>query len=153
MTELTIELDRLIQKAALDGALTKDAVQMFGEVLQENEDIKHDLEKQNKDLTKMQKDRDELTTKLNIANTLVKVAAEAEMAMMTREKEMTKLELLAEYSAIRVTDHKEMVKLVFRNPVTLAQVVTPGHAGHVDQYGTVQNQEYSQTHDTKKEDT
>ena len=36
MSELTIELDKLIQKAALDGALTQKAVDMFHSVLGEN---------------------------------------------------------------------------------------------------------------------
>lgn len=153
MNKLTEQLDTMIQKAALDGALTQDAVKQFHELVEANDSQKKQLSSLRDDLGLANKDRDRLKTELGIANTLVKVAAEAELKMIEREKEMTKLELLAEYSAIRVTDHKEMVKLIFRNPVTLAQVVTPGHAGHVDQYGSVQNQDFATKHDTTKEDT
>ena len=45
MSDLTIELDKLIQQAALDGALTQKAVDMFHTVLKENEELRESLEK------------------------------------------------------------------------------------------------------------
>jgi len=136
MSELTIELDRLIQKAAIDGALTQKAVDMFHTVLTENEDLKKQLET---DVDKIKADAlmiDQLKTDLRIAQGLNKVAAEMEASLINREKEMTRLELLAEYSAIRVTDHKEMFTTVFRNSVLRKEVMTPLPGLKADQYGT-----------------
>ncbi len=153
MNKLTEQLDTMIQKAALDGALTQDAVKQFHELVEANDSQTKQLSSLRDDLGLANKDRDRLKIELGIANTLVKVAAEAELKMIEREKEMTKLELLAEYSAIRVKDHVAMVELIFRNSILRTQMMTPGHPGHVDQYGTVQNQQYETKHDLESKET
>jgi len=115
MSQLTEDLDRLIQKAALDGALTQKAVDMFHSVMGENEDFKTQLET---DVDKIKADAlmiDSLKTDLRIAQGLNKVAAEMEASLINREQKMTVLEMQAKYELTRVEDHKEMVKLIFRN--------------------------------------
>lgn len=133
MSELTIELDRLIQKAALDGALTKDAITKFGNVLMENERMKAQGTIDNEKIAADAKEIRRLGVALDIANGLVKIAGEMEAALITREKDATRNELLAEYSAIRVKDHQEMFRIVFRNAVIKRDIVTPGSASF-DQY-------------------
>ena len=144
MSELTIELDRLIQKAAIDGALTKDAVDMFHSVLEQNEELANDILTKSTTIVKMEKDVQELTSKLSIAQGLNKVAAEMEAAIINREQKMTELELTAKNEKQRVEDHQNMFGLVFRNAVlrntVLGQelVAIPGTPDTVDQYGVRQ---------------
>ena len=115
MSKLTEDLDKLIRQAALDGSLTKDAVDMFHGVLKENDDIKKDLEKQNKDLSNMQKERDALSASFAQISTKLSDYQTRERELEEREQENLKLQLEAKHQGERVEDHKEMVKLVFRN--------------------------------------
>ena len=138
MSELTEQLDKIIQQAALDGALTQKAVDQFHSILNENKDLVHDIEKQNKDLGEAQKRISKLEIDLGMAQTLNKVAAEAEIEMIEREKKMTSLELTAEHEQRRVKDHINMFTIVFRNSVLRKEVMTPTHPSAPDQYGTRQ---------------
>jgi len=136
MSELTIELDKLIQKAALDGALTQKAVDMFHSVLKENEELSKQLET---DVDKIKADAlmiDSLKTDLRIAQGLNKVAAEMEASLINREQKITVLEMQAKYELVRVEDHKEMFTTVFRNSVLRKEVMTPLPGLKADQYGT-----------------
>ncbi len=144
MSELTIELDRLIQKAALDGALTKEAVDMFHGVLEQNGELKETLERKDRFEVERNKTMERLETDLRIAQGLNKVAAEMEAAIINREQKMTELELTAKNEKQRVEDHQNMFGLVFRNAVLrnsiLGQelVAIPGTPDQIDQYGTRQ---------------
>lgn len=135
MSELTTELDRLIQKAALDGALTEDAVAQFHDILAENEGFKTQLET---DVDKIKADAlmiDSLKTDLRIAQGLNKVAAEMEASLINREQKMTVLEMQAKYELTRVEDHKEMVKLIFRNLEVRRNVFPVSPAQHINDQG------------------
>ena len=144
MSELTIELDRLIQKAALDGALTKEAVDMFHGVLEQNGELKETLERKDRFEVERNKTMERLETDLRIAQGLNKVAAEMEAAIINREQKMTELEVTAKNEKQRVEDHQNMFGLVFRNAVLrnsiLGQelVAIPGTPDQIDQYGTRQ---------------
>ena len=138
MTDLTDQLDKLIRKAALDGALTEDAVAQFHSLVKQCESQAEELRKLNKLNTELIDKREKLTLDLDIAKTLNKVAAEAEIAMIEREKFITKLELNAEHQKQRVADHINMFTTVFRNSVLRKEVMTPVHPSAPDQYGTRQ---------------
>ena len=151
MTELTDQLDKIIQKAALDGALTEDAVAQFHSLVKQCDAQAEELRSLNKLNNELKERRDKLTTELHLSQTLNKVAAEAEIAMMEREKFITKLELTAELESKRVQDHKEMFTTVFRNSVLRKEVLTPVEATRMDQgmsgqpgyveHGTVEEEE------------
>lgn len=134
MSQLTEDLDRLIQKAALDGVLTQKAVDMFHSVLKENDDFKTQLET---DVDKIKADAlmiDSLKTDLRISHGLNKVAAEMEASLINREQKITVLEMQAKYELARVEDHKEMFKVVFRNSVLRKEVMTPA-SSHTEATG------------------
>ncbi len=123
MSELTIELDRLIQQAALDGALTQDAVAQFHAVFTKCDaqtDRIDELEKAN---ANVKEERHKLSIDLGIAQGLVNLAAEAQVALIERESKCLKLELSAKYQEMRVEDHKEMFTTVFRNSVLRKEVL------------------------------
>ena len=138
MSELTEQLDKIIQQAALDGALTQKAVDQFHSIITQNTA----LETQVADLEGLAEERRKKISGLEIdvalSKTMVEVAAKAEVEMIEREKKMTELELRAEYQLVRVNDHKEMFKTVFRNSVLRKEVMTPVHPSAPDQYGTRQ---------------
>lgn len=135
MSDLTNELDRLIQKAALDGALTPEAVAQFHSLVKQCDAQAEELltfHASNKALTK---ERDELSRKLKImlddANELSTRAA----AVDASEQEHRDREVKLECAELRVKDHQEMFRVVFRNAVIKRDVVTPGSASF-DQYNT-----------------
>lgn len=133
MTDLTDQLDKLIRKAALDGALTESAVDQFHSLVKQCDSQAEELRSLNKLNTELKDKRDKLTTELHLSQTLNKVAAEAEIAMIEREKHITRLELTAELESKRVQDHKEMFTTVFRNSVLRKEVMTPVAPAPMDQ--------------------
>ncbi len=133
MTDLTEQLDKIIQKAALDGALTKEAVDQFHSLVKQCDAQAEELRSLNKLNIELIDKRDKLVIDLDMAKTLNKVAAEAEIAMIEREKFITKLELTAEFEKQRVTDHINMFTTVFRNSVLRREVMTPIEATRMDQ--------------------
>ncbi len=136
MSELTTELDRLIQKAALDGALTQKAVDMFHSVLKENEDLRDKCVKLEQTQKRMEGENKELTTQRNNMQQQILLNAEREGALEERETKITVLEMQAKYELVRVEDHKEMFTTVFRNSVLRKEVMTPLPGLKADQYGT-----------------
>lgn len=115
MTELTEKLEKVIQQAALDGALTADAVAQFHSLVKERDALKDaNVEWEEAD-EKHKKEVRKLVSELEISKSLNKVAMEAEMLMIEREQKMTRLEIEKECSDKRVEDHVKMVELVFRN--------------------------------------
>ena len=135
MSELTDNLDKLIQKAALDGALTTDAVAQFHALVTQCDAQAKEL----RDLTKIHGEvmeaRDEAKRKLKImlddANELSTRAA----AIEADEDEHRNRKVQLECANLRVTDHQEMFRVVFRNAVIKRDVVTAGSASY-DQYNT-----------------
>jgi len=137
MSELTEQLDKIIQQAALDGALTQKAVDQFHSIIIQNAA----LETQVADLESLGEERRKKISGLEIdialSKSLVEVAAKAEVEMIEREKNITTLELTAAHQEQRVNDHKKMVELIFRNSVLRKEVMTPTNST-IDQYGSRQ---------------
>ena len=150
MTDHIQEIDKIIQKAALDGVLTKGAVTQFSELIHERDALKKTTEEQGKELVKLndvlravQGERDAARSDRDLMMTQMD-------DVKKREEEMLKLEITAEFQEKRVTDHKEMFTTVFRNSVLRKEIMTPTHPSAPDQYGT--RQEGYPSKDTTEEE-
>jgi hypothetical protein len=144
------EIEKTVQQAAINGTLTKEAVDMFHGILEENAELTEKNESQRKQLSSVRDDLGNANRDLGIANGLVQVAAEAEMAMAEREQKMTVLEMQAKYELARVEDHKEMFKVVFRNLEMRRNVFVAPVPGSPDQYGNRGADSYPTEHQQKE---
>lgn len=133
MTDLTDQLDKLIRKAALDGALTESAVDQFHSLVKQCDSQAEELRSLNKLNTELKDKRDKLTGELTVSKTLNEVAVKAELEMMERERNITTLELTAAHESQRVKDHINMFQTVFRNSVLRREVMTPIAPTNMDQ--------------------
>ena len=152
MTDLQEQLEKCIQKAALDGALTKDAVTQFHGILDANEKLVKENDHQNKLIVEKNAAISEMNEKLNQLLERTANMAERERAVTDREKEITKLEMKAACEEQRVRDHKEMFTTVFRNLEVRRNVFTAVDPGQPDQYGTRQPG-YTEENNQKEEIT
>ncbi len=153
MTDLTDSLEVLIQKAALDGALTADAVAQFHSLVTERDALKTDLE----DLTKVHENvvtnRDALSTKCQAAVTCAEEWAGREQDLMDRENKCMELEVRKECADLRVIDHQEMFKIVFRNSVIRKGVMTPLDSSEPNQYNSCPPGGMAQKDEVEEEET
>lgn len=135
MSELTEQLDTMIQKAALDGALTQDAVAQFHALVTQCDAQQEELRSLTKIHGEVMESRDKYKQRLDVmlsdANELSTRAA----AIEEGENEHRDRKVRLECAELRVTDHQEMFRVVFRNAVIKRDVVTPGSASF-DQYNT-----------------
>ena len=136
MSDLTENLEKLIQKAALDGALTQDAVAQFHALVTERDAIKEELIDLKKIHENVVINRDALNEKWQAAEKCAEEWAGREQDLMDREGKCTELEIRKECAETRVEDHKSMVGLIFRNAVMKKGVMTPLPGLKADQYGT-----------------
>ncbi len=138
------EIQNAIEKAAIDGTLTRDAIGQFNQLIEHNEALQSQAIDFDKKFRRQDGEIKELTTELSMSQGLNKIAAEMEAAIINREQKMTELELTAKNEKQRVADHQNMFGLIFRNAVlrntVLGQelVSIPGTPDSVDQYGTRQ---------------
>ena len=136
MTNLTNELEVIIQKAALDGALTNEAVAQFHSLVKERDALKED----NCRLDDLNTELEEKVTKFDARASAAEKCAEEwagrEQDLMDRESTCTKLEVEKECAELRVTDHKEMFTTVFRNSVLRKEVMTPLDSSEANQYNS-----------------
>lgn len=135
MSELTDQLDKLIQKAALDGALTQDAVSQFHSLVKQCDAQAEELRELNKVNSATIKSRDELSRKLKIMLDDANELSTRGAAIEADEDEHRNRKVQLECANLRVTDHQEMFRVVFRNAVIKREIVTPGSASY-DQYNT-----------------
>jgi chromosome segregation ATPase len=152
MSDLTENLEKLIQKAALDGALTEGAVDQFHALVTERDALVEANDKFNDRNIELESGNKELTTKLNEAITCAEEWAGKEQDLMDREGKCTELEIRKECADLRVTDHQEMFKTVFRNSVIRQSVMTPLPGLKADQYGT-SHAPFAQKDDVESEET
>lgn len=152
MTELTEQLEVIIQKAALDGALTQDAVAQFHALVKERDAIRTELDDLQKVHENTRINRDALNEKLQAATQCAEEWAGREQDLMDREGKCTELEIRKECADLRVSDHQEMFKVVFRNSVLRQGVMTPLPGLKQDQYGTA-HAPYAQKDDVESEET
>jgi hypothetical protein len=146
------EINKIIQKAALDGVLTEGAVKQFHEVLEANKVLTERSESLDKRL------KDEASK--NVTLTGEKNALFAEMKVMSarladveaRETKMTELELIAKHQGQRVDDHKNMVALIFRNTTLKKQVMTPIAAVEPNQYNSCPSGGFASKDDVTEEE-
>lgn len=115
MTELTDTLEKVIQQAALDGALTTDAVAQFHSLVKERDALKEANEEWEESDKKSKKSHEALNTSLSQVNTQLSDYQTRERELEERETKMTRLEITKECADKRVEDHVKMVELVFRN--------------------------------------
>ncbi len=135
MSELSDQLDKVIQQASLDGTLTRDAVDQFHEILAENSSLGEENDRL-KDLNAAgSKDLRETKVKLEEHRSKVSDWVGREKELAEREKNITKLELTAENEKKRVQDHINMVGLVFRNIEVRREVLTAVPGAESNQYG------------------
>jgi len=131
------DIEKAVQTAAINGTLTKDAVDMFHGILTENKEQKEELSKVNSHLAECKKERDGLSRKVSDMSTKLGAYEVREVELASRESQHEVLQMTVKYEQKRVEDHKEMVRLVFRNTTVRKEVMTPlrGSEG-LDQYNT-----------------
>lgn len=149
--ELAQELERQIQKAALDGALTEDAVNQFHSIVTERDALKGKVNELDRALVNTRAERDDWNTQFMAASQELGLYKKREGELVEREKKITELELTAKYQEQRAKDHVHMVGLIFRNSVLKKGVMTPGHSSF-DQYGT-RHQDYPDNGTVEEEET
>ena len=138
MSELTDTLEKIIQQAALDGAMTEDAVAQFHTLVTERNALKDaniEWEESDKKLTK---ERDKIAEQRDNMQKQILLNAEREDTLTEREKAICRLECKAEHMEERVKDHKEMFTTVFRNSVLRKEVMTPNES-HTEASGASHN--------------
>ena len=153
MTDLTNELEVIIQKAALDGALTQDAVAQFHALVTERDALKKDNCRLDDLNTELNEKVNHFSQRVTAAETCAQEWAGREQDLMDREGTCTKLEVEKECAELRVKDHQKMVELIFRNSVIRKSVMTPVTPGPIDQYGTKQPDAYPSKDDVAEEET
>jgi len=150
--QLTKDLEKLILKAGIDGALTEDAVAQFHALVKERDALKTSFEHEEK----VRKEEAEKAThfhqQLAAANQCLEEWAGREQDLMDREGKCTELEIRKECAEKRVEDHQSMVGLIFRNAVIKKGVMTPLPGLKQDQYGTA-HAPFAQKDDVEEEET
>lgn len=124
------QIQALLNDEALRKALTHDAYQSFAKTLKEAQELHVTI----KQLTERKVELEAKVSQLSADNTLLRQNDQAvtarEKAVAEREKKMTELELNAKHQAERVNDHKEMVKLIFRNTEIKRNYSTSGYGNN-----------------------
>lgn len=135
MTELTEKLEKVIQQAALDGALTEDAVAQFHSLVKERNALKdanvewEETDKKSKlECEQLSRDIAKMTGKLGDYQT-------RERELVERETKVTRLEIEKECSDKRVEDHVKMVELIFRNLEVRRNVFPVSPSTHISESG------------------
>jgi hypothetical protein len=152
MSDLGKDLEKLILRAGIDGALTEDAVAQFHALVKQRDALDADNKRLDDANTELAERITSVTEMYNDRQNQLQGWATREQEIKDREEKCTRLEVEKECADKRVTDHQEMVRLIFRNPVTHRQIPTAGFPGTIDQYGTQQGGESSYNHDVTEED-
>lgn len=148
MTDHIKEIDKIIQKAALDGVLTSGAVKQFNELIIERDALLKTTDAQKIELEKKTADNAELTKKLNTHIEMEQTLCTREAAVEEDENEHRDRKVRLECADLRIKDHKEMFTTVFRNSVLRKEIMTPNES-HTESSGA-SHQSYS-TKDTVEE--
>ena len=148
--DLLEDIDRIVKQAGLEGTLTEDAIGYYNSLIKITEETKAKNAELEKQLKECDEQRRAEANKHHEASQKLNAWIERERELVEREKEITKLELKAEYEAKRVDDHKTMFATVFKGYHVRKQVVTPG-SSHKDQYGN-RTSEYPDVTDTEEEE-
>jgi hypothetical protein len=152
MPELAKDLEKLILKAGIDGALTEDAVAQFHALVKQRDALDVDNKRLDDLNTELEEKVNEWVQRASSAETCAQEWAGREQDLMDRESKCTELEIRKECADLRVTDHQEMFKTVFRNSVIRQSVMTPLPGLKADQYGT-SHAPFAQKDDVESEET
>jgi len=154
MSNTVDQIQKIIQKAGIDGTLTEEAVGFFNKTIEKLKSLKVELEESKRIYESLNKNFNGKCEQLEKVTAALKAYNDREDELETREKEMLKLELTAQYERERVDDHKEMFNVVFRNievrrGVFTPYAATPGDPGMGTQYpapsGVQQDEERTKT--------
>jgi len=146
------ELGKMIQKAAIDGTLNEKAVEHYNAIIAENKALHTALDEKREDYRQADQERMNLRSALTAVQESVDGFEQREKELAEKESAAEVLAMTVKYEQKRVEDHKEMVGLIFRNTLLKRQAMTPGHHGHVDQYGTTIGAEYATKHDLEEKE-
>ena len=135
MSDVAKELEKIILKAGIDGALTEDAVAQFHALVTERNALRSELDDVKKQNARLDQRIVEVNEKYSEAVQSNDAWATRDKELKDREDKVTRLEVEKECAEQRVADHKHMFETVFKGVHMRRQVVTPG-SSTVDQYGT-----------------
>jgi len=152
MTDHIKEIDKIIQKAALDGVLTSGAVKQFNELILERDALAKTVDAQKITLKSKEDECNHLQESLAKYREMEQTLCTREAAVEEDENEHRDRKVRLECADLRIKDHKEMFTTVFRNSVLRKEVMTPTHPSAPDQYGTRQ-EGYPSKDTTEEEET
>lgn len=135
MPDLAQELEKIILKAGIDGALTEDAVSQFHALVTERNALRDELKdtKRREDVANENNQR--LSREITEVTDMLNAWATREKDLKDREEKVLRLELTAEFQEKRVNDHKEMMKTVFKPYHMRKSVYENNTEPSNDQYG------------------
>lgn len=152
MTDITQDLEKIILKAGIEGALTEEAVAQFHSLVKERDALKSENDDQSAIIKDHKQTIERLSEQYNENHTQLADWAKREQDLKDREGKCDHLEMEAKYQGLRVEDHKTMFTTVFRNSVLREQVMTSLPGLKADQYGT-SHAPYAQKDDVESEET
>ena len=152
MSDVAQQLEKIILKAGIDGALTEDAVAQFNALVKERDALKTSLAHEEK-VRKEEADKAmRYHEQLAAANEMLSNWATREEELKDRESKVTELEIRKECSDLRVADHQEMFRIVFRNAIVRKEVMTPIDAAEPNQYNSCPSGGYAQKDEVEEEE-
>lgn len=134
--QLLSNIEKVIRKASVEGVLTEKAISEFNNVLNTNQVLNTELTELKKKFAKLEEKQKEFIDKCASQASTIDSWKRREDSLIEREKEMTRLELEARYDRERVSDHKEMFELVFRNIEVRRNIFTAVPGINAGQYGS-----------------
>lgn len=136
--ELTRELSKAIQKAAIDGTLSESAARQFEDTLVENRSLTEDNNKCGDRIDELEAELSARVIRCDKAETCLQEWMGREQDLLSRESQAEVLSMSVEYEKKRVEDHKTMVGLVFRNTLLKKQVMSRNDS-HTEATGACHN--------------
>ena len=127
-------IDKILQRAVLDGVLRDGEITRYSDLIKSEAGQRQALETLKREAVELKDKRQALQKENQTLTDYLKEWTRREDELLTREKEMTKLECRLEAEQTRVSDHKSMFQLVFRNTEVRRNVFTavPGIPGSGD---------------------
>lgn len=113
--QVSAELLKIVNKAAIDGTLTSQAAKQVREALEDNEKLRTMAADQDRGIQALKAEINILKGQEATLTSRIQRVTDREIAATKREETMLRLELEAAHHKQRVEDHKEMVRLIFRN--------------------------------------
>ena len=149
--EVMQAIDKAIQKAALDGALTEDAIEQFHGIIAENGELRALRKSQTQEIVKLKDVLEKVQQERDDARQVRDVLIAKEQDMNEKLAQHEVLEMSLKYEQKRVDDHKSMVGLIFRNAVIKKGVMTAIDAAEPNQYNSCPSGGYAQKDEVEEE--